>query len=147
MIRCLFRYSTDAGTSSCLWRFNLLLLRLLGEISLSLPHSYSSWGSSFVQLPGFSVGVGPVSACRSPESVCSSLTQDGVKAAADSGALDHSGRREGGARTRGRASGGRGRHDAAAAQGAPCAPPRKSSLDHGSLAVADRTGSREGWCG
>ena len=36
MIRCLFRYSTDAGTSSCLWSFNLLLLRLLEEISLSL---------------------------------------------------------------------------------------------------------------
>ena len=42
MIRCLFRYSTDAGTSSCLWSFNLLLLRLLGEISLSLLCSYSS---------------------------------------------------------------------------------------------------------
>ena len=36
MIRCLFRYSTDAGTSSCLWSFNQLLLRLLGVISLSL---------------------------------------------------------------------------------------------------------------
>ena len=46
MIRCLFRYSTDAGTSSCLWSFNLLLLRLLGEISLSLPCSYSSQGSA-----------------------------------------------------------------------------------------------------
>ena len=44
MIRCLFRYSTDA--SSCLWRFNPLLLRLLGEISLSLLCSHSSWGSA-----------------------------------------------------------------------------------------------------
>ena len=47
MIRCLFRYSTDAGTSSCLWSFNPLLLRLLGEISLSLLCSYSSRGSAF----------------------------------------------------------------------------------------------------
>ena len=45
MIRCLFRYSTDAGTSSCLWSFNPLLLRLLGEISLSLC-LYSSRGSA-----------------------------------------------------------------------------------------------------
>ena len=46
MIHCLFRYSTDAGTSSCLWSFNPLLLRLLGEISLSLLCSYSSRGSA-----------------------------------------------------------------------------------------------------
>ena len=46
MIRYLFRYSTDTGTSSCLWRFNPLLLRLLGEISLSLPCSCSSQGSA-----------------------------------------------------------------------------------------------------
>ena len=42
MIRYLFRYSTGAGTSSCLWSFNALLLRLLGEISLSLLCSHSS---------------------------------------------------------------------------------------------------------
>ena len=29
-----------------MWRFNPLLLRLLGEISLSLPCSHSSWGSA-----------------------------------------------------------------------------------------------------
>ena len=34
------------GTSSWLWRFNPLLLRLLGEISLFLPCSHSSWGSA-----------------------------------------------------------------------------------------------------
>ena len=45
-IHCLFRYSTDAGTSSWLWRFNPVLLRLLGEISLSLLCSHSSWGSA-----------------------------------------------------------------------------------------------------
>ena len=46
MIRCLFRYSTDAGTTSCLWNFNPLCLRLLGEISLSLLCSHSSPGSA-----------------------------------------------------------------------------------------------------
>ena len=46
MIRCLFRYSTDACTSSWLWRFNPLLLRLLGETSLSLLCSHSSWASA-----------------------------------------------------------------------------------------------------
>ena len=46
MIRCLFRYSTDAGTASCLWSFNPLLLRLLGEVSLSLLCSHSSQGSA-----------------------------------------------------------------------------------------------------
>ena len=39
------------------------------------------------------------------------------------------------------------RHDVAAAQGAPCVLPGKLFLDHGSLAVAGCTGSREGWCG
>ena len=34
------------GTSSCFWSFNPLLLRLLGEISLSLLCSHSSWGSA-----------------------------------------------------------------------------------------------------
>ena len=34
------------GTSSWLWRFNPLLLRMLGEISLSLLCSHSSWGSA-----------------------------------------------------------------------------------------------------
>ena len=46
MIRCLFRYSTDAGTSNCLWSFNPLILRLLTEISLSLLFSYISQGSA-----------------------------------------------------------------------------------------------------
>ena len=50
-----------------------------------------SFSSLFAQLPGFSFGFGPASACRSPEGVCSSLTQDGVKGAAASGALAHSG--------------------------------------------------------
>ena len=33
------------GKSSCLWRFSPLFLGLLGEISLSLLSSYSSWSS------------------------------------------------------------------------------------------------------
>ena len=56
MIRCLFRYSTDAGTSGCLWSFNPLLLRLLGEVSLSLPCSHSSWGSALDLDPPLRVG-------------------------------------------------------------------------------------------
>ena len=45
MICCLFRYSTHAGYIKLIVRFNLLLLRLLGEISLPLLCSHSSWGS------------------------------------------------------------------------------------------------------
>ena len=56
MTRCLFRYSTDAGTSRCLWSFNLLLLRLLGEISLSLLCSYNSRGSALHLDPPLRVG-------------------------------------------------------------------------------------------
>ena len=56
MIRCLFRYSTDAGTSSCLWNFNPLLLRLLGEISLSLLCSHSSCCSALDLDPPLRVG-------------------------------------------------------------------------------------------
>ena len=87
MIRCLFSYSTDAGTSSCVWSFNPLLLRLLGEISLSLLCSYNS---------GFSFGFGSTSACRSPGDVFSLLRQDKVKGAADSGVLAPAGQGEGG---------------------------------------------------
>ena len=50
--------------------------------------------------PGVQLWIGPVSACRSPESLCSSLRQDGVKGAADSGALAHSGRGGGAGRVR-----------------------------------------------
>ena len=56
MIRCLFRYSTYAGTSSCLWSFNPLLLRLLGEISLSPLCSYSFRGSALDLDPPLHVG-------------------------------------------------------------------------------------------
>ena len=49
---------------------------------------------------GFSFGFGPTSACRSPEGVCFLPRQDGVKGAAASGALAHSGRGEGRVRRR-----------------------------------------------
>ena len=55
MIHCLFRYSTDAGTSSCLRSFNPLLLRLLEEISLSLC-LHSSQGSALDLDPPLRVG-------------------------------------------------------------------------------------------
>ena len=44
------------GTSGWLWRFNPLLLRLLGEISLSLLYSHSSWGSALDLGPPLCVG-------------------------------------------------------------------------------------------
>ena len=44
------------GTSSCLWSFNQLFLRLLGEISLSLLCSHSSRGSAFDLAPPLHVG-------------------------------------------------------------------------------------------
>ena len=59
------------------------------------------FSSLFVQLPGFSFGFGPASVCRSSEGLCSSLTQDGVKGAAASGALAHSGVGEGRVQMRG----------------------------------------------
>ena len=65
MIRCLFMYSTDAGTSSWLWRFNPLLLRLLGEIPLSLLCSHSSRGSALDLDPPLRVGRLSVSVLRS----------------------------------------------------------------------------------
>ena len=53
------------GTSSWLWRFNLLFLRLLGEISLSLPCLHSSWGSALDLDPPLRVGRLRVSVLRS----------------------------------------------------------------------------------
>ena len=73
------------------------------------------FSSLFTQLLGFSFGFGPASVCRSPEGICSLPRQDGVKGAADSGALAHSDQGEGGVRSAGRACGGRGRRDVAPA--------------------------------
>ena len=106
MIRYLFRYSTDAG-----------YIKLVVEIYSAAPEAAGRDFpfSLFLQLLGFSFGFGPASAHRSPEDICSSLTQDGVKRAADSGALAHSGQGEGGLRNVGRACRGRGQRDVARA--------------------------------
>ena len=125
------------GTSSWLWGFNLLLLRLLGEISLSLLCS---------QLLGFSFGFGPTSACRSPEGICSCPDRTGLKEQLIRGLwLTQAGGRE-----EYRVWG-----EPAAAEAsvtlhqpeAPCVLLGQLSLDHGTLAVAGCTGSREGRCG
>ena len=106
MIRCLFRYSTDAGTSSCLWSFNPLLLRLLGEISLSLLCSHSSRGSALDVAPPLCVGRLRASVLGSDRTGLKEqllqglwLTQAGGGRGTDAG----------------RACGGRGRRDVAAA--------------------------------
>ena len=51
-----------------MWRFNLLLLRLLGEISLSLLCSHRSWGSALVLDPPLRVG------CLRASGLCSDRT-------------------------------------------------------------------------
>ena len=56
MICCLFRYSTDGGYIKLIVEINPLLLRLLGEVSLSLLCSHSSWGSALDLAPPLRVG-------------------------------------------------------------------------------------------
>ena len=93
MTRCLIRYSTDAG-----------YMKLIVETESAAPEAAGRdfpFSSLFAQPLGFSFGFGPASACRSPEGICSLLRQEGVKGAAASGALAHSGRGEGGVRMRG----------------------------------------------
>ena len=95
------------GTSSCLWRFNPLLLRLLGEISLSLLCSHSSWDSALdLALPLY-VGRLRASVLRSDRT--------GLKEQLIRGSLAHSGRGRGRGRgtDAGRACGSRGHHDMA----------------------------------
>ena len=139
MIRCLFRYSTDAGTSSCLWTFNPLLLRLLGEISLSLLCSHSSQGSALALDPPLHVGRLRASApCPDRTGLKEQLTRGLWLTQAGGGR---------GTEEAGRACGGRGLRDVAPAWGAPCVLLGKLSPDHGSLAVAGCTGSWEGRCG
>ena len=139
MIPCLFRYSTDAGASSCLWSFNPLLLRLLGGISLSLLCSHSSQGSALDLDPPLRVGRLRVSVLRSDRTGLKEQLLRGLW-------LTQAGGREryrGGGASLWRQR----RRDVAPARGAPCVLPGKLSLDHGSLAVAGCTGSREGQCG
>ncbi len=82
MIRFLFRYPTDAG-------YIKLIVEIKSAASEAAGRDFPF--SLFAQLPGFSFGFGPTSACRLPEGICSLLKQDRVKGAADSGALAHSG--------------------------------------------------------
>ena len=84
MICCLFRYSTDAG-----------YIKFIVEIQSAAPEAAGKnfpFSSLFTQLLGFSFVFGPASVCRSPEAFYSSLRHDGVKGAADLGALAHTGR-------------------------------------------------------
>ena len=109
------------GTSSWLWRFNPLLLRLLGEISLSLLCSHSSWGSALDLAPPVRVGHLRASVLHSGRGYRSSWF-------GRSGSL----RPRGGRGTdAGRACGGRGRLDVAPDWGTPCVLPGKLSLDTG----------------
>ena len=71
MIRCLFRYSTDAG-----------YIKVIVEIKSAAPEAAGRdfpFSSLLAQLLGFSFGFGPASACRSPEGVCSHSDLMGLK--------------------------------------------------------------------
>ena len=120
MIHCLFRYSTDAGTSSCLWSFNPLLLRLLGEMSLSLLCSHSSWGSALYLDPPLCVG--PLRASF-PHPDRTGLKEQLLRVLWLTQAAGREGYRGGGASLRWP------RHrDVAAARGTPCVLPGMLSL-------------------
>ena len=120
-----------------MWRFNPLLLRLLGEVSLSLLCSHSSQGSALNLAPPLHVG-------RLRASVVHS-DRTGLKEQLIWGLWLTQARGKEGYRMQGEP--GRARHDVAAARGVPCVLPGKLSLDHGTLAVAGCTGSWEGRCG
>ena len=129
------------GLSSWLLGFNLLLLRLHREISLSLLCSRSSWGSALVLAPPLRVG-------RPQESVPlpdrRRLKQHLIRALL----LTQARGREGyGSHNLyvGRTWGGRGHCDIPTAWGMPCVLPVKLSLDLRALAVADCTGSGGVW--
>ena len=139
MICCLFRYSTDAGTSSCLWTFNPLLLSLLGEISLSLLCSHSSRGSALDLDPPLRVGRLRASVLLSDRTGLKEQLLRGLWLTQARGRERYGGGRASLRRQR--------RRDVAPARGAPCVLPGKLSPDHGSLAVAGCTGTREGRCG
>ena len=71
MIRCLFRYFSDAG-----------YIKLIVEILSAAPEAAGRdfpFSSLFEQLLGFSFGFGLASACRSPEDVCSRSDRMGLK--------------------------------------------------------------------
>ena len=124
------------GTSSWLWGFNLLLLRLHREISLSLLCLHSSCGSALVLAPPLRVGCPQASVPPTPD-------RRGLKQRVIRGLwLTHARGREGYSSynwNTGQACSSRAQHDVAKAWGAPCVLPGKLSLDHRTLAVAGCT--------
>ena len=116
-----------------------MLLRLLGQISLSLLCSHSSRGSALDLALPLCVGRLRVSVLRSHRMGLKEQLLRGLW-------LTQAGGREwyggGGASLRRQR-----RRDVAAARGMPCVLQGKLSPDHGSLAVAGCTGSWEGRCG
>ena len=75
MIRCLLRYSTDAGYIKLI---DCDLIHCSWAAGRNFPFS-----SLFRQLLVFSFGFGPASVCMSPEGICFPLRHDRVKVAAD----------------------------------------------------------------
>ena len=124
-------------------------IKLIVEIQSAAPEDAGRnfpFSSLFTQLLGFSFGFGPASACRSPEGVCSRSDRTGLKEQLIRGLWLTQAREMEGYGVWG--------EPAAAEAGmtlhqpkAPCVLPGKLSLDHGTLAVAGCTGSREGRCG
>ena len=123
-----------------MWGFNLLLLRLHREISLSILCLHSSWCSGLVLAPPLHVG------CLNGSVPC--LNRRGLKQQLIRALLlTQAGEREEyGSHiwNVGRAWGGRGQREIATARGTLCVLLGKLSLDHGPLAVAGCTGSLGG---
>ena len=122
-----------------MWSFNPLLLRLLGDISLSLLCSHSSRGSALDLAPPLRVGHLRASVPRPDRMGLKEQLLRGLWLTQGGGRERYGG---GGASLQRQR-----RRDVAPARGAPCVLPGKLSPDHGTLAVAGCTGSQEGRCG
>ena len=125
-------------TSGWLWRFNLLLLRLQGEISISLLCAHSSWGSAMVLAP-------PLHVSRPLASVLCPDRWELKKRLIRGVWLTQAKGREGYG-MRGEPAAAEAWCDIATAWGALFVLLGKLSLDHGTLVVAGCTGSQEGRC-
>ena len=131
------------GTSSWLWRFNPLLLRLHRKIFLSLLCLHSSWGSALDLALPLHVGCPLASVLRPHMRELKERLIRGLW-------LSQVGVREGYGSyncNAGQAWGSQGQRDVRTAWGAPCVLLGKLSLDHGTLAVVGYTGSQKGRCG
>ena len=115
------------GTSSWLWAFNLLLLKLHREISVSLLCSHSSWCSALASAPPLCVG--------HPQATVPCPDKRKLKQRLIRGLLLTQARERERYSTHnwnaGWACGGRGRHDIATAWGMLCVLPGNLSLDLG----------------